>query len=161
MGICKDKVVAIDYKLTGEQGQVLDTSEGRQPLSYIHGAGNLIPGLEQALEGKESGDKLNVSLPPEQAYGDRDEKLVQAVPRSAFEGAPELKPGMQFQANTNLGPRLLTIVDVAPEQITVDANHPLAGMPLNFDVTIRDVREATNEEISHGHVHGPGGHHHH
>lgn len=159
MPIAKDKVVSIDYKLTGEQGQVLDSSEGRQPLSYIHGAGHLIPGLEQALEGKQSGDKVNVSVPPERGYGNRDEKLVQAVPRSAFEGAPELKPGMQVQANTNLGPRLLTIVDVAPEQITIDANHPLAGKTLNFDVQVVGVRDATPDELSHGHVHAPGAEH--
>ncbi len=159
MPIARDKVVSLDYKLTGDQGQVLDSSEGRQPLAYIHGAGHLIPGLEQALEGKDSGDKVNVSVPPEKGYGNRDEKLVQAVPRSAFQGAPELKPGMQFQANTNLGPRLLTIVDIAPEQITIDANHPLAGKTLNFDVQVVDVRDATPDELLHGHVHTAGADH--
>ncbi|HEX8523653.1 MAG TPA: peptidylprolyl isomerase [Tepidisphaeraceae bacterium] len=160
MNVAKDKIVSIDYTLTGDGGQVLDSSSGRAPLAYLHGAGNIIPGLEQALEGKNSGDQLNVSIPPEQGYGTRDENLVQAVPRTAFQGAPELKAGMQFQANTNMGPRLLTIVDVRPDQVMVDANHPLAGQTLNFDVKVVEVRDATAEELSHGHPHGPGGHQH-
>ena len=157
MTIAKDKVVSIDYTLKGNQGQVLDTSQGRQPLEYLHGAGNIIPGLEQALEGKNAGEELNVTIQPDQAYGTRDERLVQQVPRTNFQGAPNLQPGMQFQANTNMGPRLLTIVDVNPEQVTVDANHPLAGETLNFDVKVVDVRDATNEELQHGHAHGAGG----
>jgi FKBP-type peptidyl-prolyl cis-trans isomerase SlyD len=160
MAVAKDKVVSIDYTLKSDEGQVLDTSSGKPPLAYLHGAGNIIPGLEEALEGKAAGDQLNVQIPPERAYGSRDEKLVQAVPRTAFEGAPELQRGMQFQANTNMGPRLLTIVEVAPDKITVDANHPLAGVTLNFDVKVVDVRDATAEELSHGHPHGVGGHQH-
>ena len=160
MAIEKDKVVSIDYTLTGENGQVLDSSEGREPLAYLHGAGNIIPGLEQALEGKNEGDQLNVSIPPDQAYGTRDERMVQPVPRAAFRGVNDIRPGMQFQANTNAGPRLITVVDVAGDQVTIDANHPLAGATLNFDVTIRNVRDATEQEKSHGHVHGPGGHQH-
>jgi FKBP-type peptidyl-prolyl cis-trans isomerase SlyD len=160
MAVAKDKIVSIDYTLTSDLGQVLDTSTGKEPLAYLHGAGNIIPGLEEALEGKAEGEQLNVQIPPERAYGQRDEKLVQAVPKTAFEGAPDLKTGMQFQANTNMGPRLLTIVDVAPEQVTVDANHPLAGVTLNFDVKVVDVRDATAEELSHGHPHGPGGQQH-
>jgi FKBP-type peptidyl-prolyl cis-trans isomerase SlyD len=157
MAIEKDKIVSIDYTLKGNQGQVLDSSQGRQPLEYLHGAGNIIPGLEQALEGKDAGEEVNVTIQPEQAYGTRDERLVQQVPRSAFQGAPNLQPGMQFQANTNMGPRLLTILDVNPEQVTVDANHPLAGETLNFDVKVVGVRDATAEELSHGHAHGVGG----
>jgi FKBP-type peptidyl-prolyl cis-trans isomerase SlyD len=160
MSIAKDKVVSIDYTLTGQEGQVLDSSNGREPLAYLHGAGNIIPGLEQALEGKEPGDQLNVMVPPEQAYGPRDERLIQAVPRTSFQGAPNLEAGMQFQANTNMGPRLLTIVDVQPEQVTVDANHPLAGETLNFDVKVVEIRDATTEELTHGHPHGAGGHQH-
>ena len=160
MAIEKDKVVSIDYTLTGENGQVLDSSQGREPLAYLHGAGNIIPGLEQALEGKNEGDQLNVSIPPDQAYGTRDERMVQPVPRAAFQGVNDIRPGMQFQANTNAGPRLITVVDVAGDQVTIDANHPLAGATLNFDVTIRNVRDATEQEKSHGHVHGPGGHQH-
>src|SRR5688572_1549777 len=160
MAIEKDKVVSIDYTLTGEDGQVLDSSQGREPLAYLHGAGNIIPGLENALEGKAPGDELNVMVPPDQAYGPRDERMVQPVPRTAFQGVADIQPGMQFQANTNAGPRLITVVDVAADQVTIDANHPLAGATLNFDVKVVNVRDATNEEKSHGHVHGPGGHQH-
>jgi FKBP-type peptidyl-prolyl cis-trans isomerase SlyD len=139
---------------------VLDSSQGREPLAYLHGAGNIIPGLESALEGKNEGDQLNVQIPPDQAYGQRDERMVQPVPRTAFQGVADIQPGMQFQANTNAGPRLITVVGVEGDQVTVDANHPLAGATLNFDVTIRNVRDATSEEKSHGHVHGAGGHQH-
>ena len=160
MEIAKDRIVTIDYTLTGETGQVLDTSEGREPLSYLHGAGNIIPGLENALEGKAAGEQVKVSVPPDQGYGPRDETLVQAVPRNAFAGVPNVAPGMQFQANTNSGPRIITIRDVRDDQVTIDANHPLAGATLNFDVSVKDVREASPEELAHGHVHGPGGHNH-
>ena len=160
MAIEKDKVVSIDYTLTGDNGKVLDSSQGREPLAYLHGAGNIIPGLESALEGKNEGDQLNVQIPPDQAYGQRDERMVQPVPRTAFQGVADIQPGMQFQANTNAGPRLITVVGVEGDQVTVDANHPLAGATLNFDVTIRNVRDATSEEKSHGHVHGAGGHQH-
>ena len=160
MNIAKDKVVSIDYTLTDSGGQVLDSSQGKEPLNYLHGAGNIIPGLEGALEGKAEGEKVNVQVPPEQAYGPRDERMVQAVPRSAFQGAPDIQPGMQFQAQTNAGARLITVVGVQGDQVTIDANHPLAGQTLNFDVNVRGVRDATAEELSHGHVHGPGGHQH-
>jgi FKBP-type peptidyl-prolyl cis-trans isomerase SlyD len=160
MNISKDKVVSIDYTLTGTDGQVLDTSQGREPLNYLHGAGNIIPGLESALEGKNQGDQVNVSIPPDQAYGQRDEKMVQAVPRTSFQGVADIKPGMQFQANTNAGPRVITVVGVEGDNVTIDANHPLAGATLNFDVKIVGVRDASAEELSHGHVHGPGGHQH-
>ena len=160
MQIGKDKIVQIDYTLTGKDGQLLDSSKGGQPFAYLHGAGNIIPGLENALEGKSSGDQLNVSISPDQAYGHRSDQMVQKVPRSAFSGVADLKPGMRFQANTPDGARLLTVVAVEGEEVTIDANHPLAGETLNFDVTIVDVREATQEELSHGHAHGAGGAHH-
>jgi FKBP-type peptidyl-prolyl cis-trans isomerase SlyD len=160
MAITKDKVVSIDYTLTGENGQVLDSSKGKEPLAYLHGANNIIPGLESALEGKAAGDQLNVSIPPEQAYGTRDERMVQAVPRTAFQGVADIQPGMQFQAQTQQGARLITVVGVQGDQVTIDANHPLAGATLNFDVKVVDVRDATEQEKSHGHVHGPGGHQH-
>ena len=160
MAISKDKVVSIDYTLTGDNGQVLDSSQGREPLAYLHGAGNIIPGLETALEGKNEGDQLNVSIPPEQAYGTRDERMVQAVPRTAFQGVADIQPGMQFQAQTQQGARLITVVGVEGDQVTIDANHPLAGATLNFDVKVVTVRDATEQEKSHGHVHGPGGHQH-
>ena len=160
MTITKDKVVSIDYTLTGEGGAVLDTSRGRGPLAYLHGAGNIIPGLEGALEGRSQGDQLTVSIPPESGYGPKDPKLVQRVPRTAFAAVTDIRPGMQFQAQTPQGTRVITVVDVADDNVTVDANHPLAGATLNFDVTIVGVRDATAEELSHGHVHGPGGHAH-
>jgi FKBP-type peptidyl-prolyl cis-trans isomerase SlyD len=160
MEIAKDKVVSIDYTLTGTQGEVLDTSQGRGPLNYLHGNQNIIPGLENALEGKSQGDQINVTIPPAQAYGDVDPKMVQVVPRSAFQGAPSIAPGMQFQGQTNAGPRIITVKNVDGDNITIDANHPLAGQTLNFDVKVVDVRDATPEEISHGHVHGAGGHQH-
>jgi FKBP-type peptidyl-prolyl cis-trans isomerase SlyD len=160
MNISKDKVVSIDYTLTDNGGQVLDSSQGKEPLNYLHGAGNIIPGLESALEGKVQGEKVNVQVPPEQAYGPRDERMVQAVPRSAFQGAENIQPGMQFQAQTNAGARIITVVGVQGDQVTIDANHPLAGQTLNFDVDVRGVRDATPEELSHGHVHGPDGHQH-
>ena len=156
----KDKVVGIDYTLTGEDGNVIDTSQGREPLAYLHGAGNIIPGLESALEGKSEGEQVKVTIPPEQAYGAKDERLVQQVPRTAFQGVAEIKPGMQFQANTQQGPRVISVVAVEGDQVTIDANHPLAGATLNFDVTVRTIREATAEEKTHGHAHGAGGHHH-
>jgi FKBP-type peptidyl-prolyl cis-trans isomerase SlyD len=160
MEVAKDKVVSIDYTLTGTEGNVLDTSQGRGPLAYLHGNNNIIPGLENALQGKSQGDQVNVTIAPAQAYGEIDPRMVQIVPRSAFQGAPTINPGMQFQGNTQAGPRVITVTKVEGDNITIDANHPLAGQTLNFDVKIVDVRDATAEELSHGHVHGAGGHQH-
>lgn len=156
MQITKNTVAAIHYTLRDNEGTVIDSSEGRDPLNYLHGAGNLIPGMEEGLEGKSAGEKLNLQIEPEKGYGEKDENLIQTVPRSAF-GEQEVKPGMRF--STNQG-GVVTVTDVGQESITVDGNHPLAGVPLNFDVEIVEVRSATEEEISHGHVHGAGGHQH-
>jgi FKBP-type peptidyl-prolyl cis-trans isomerase SlyD len=161
MQIAKHSVVTIDYTLTSPDGKVLDTSSGKQPLTYLHGVGGIIPGLEAALEGKTAGDSVNAVISPEQAYGNKDPQMVQAVPRAAFKGVADIQPGMQFQAQSPQGPRVVTVVSANDNEVTVDANHPLAGMQLTFDVTVKDVRAATADEISHGHVHGPGGHHHH
>lgn len=161
MLIGSEKVVLIHYTLTDDSGQVLDSSSGRDPLAYLHGKGNIIPGLEKALEGKQAGDKLNVAVQPAEGYGERDERLVQDVPREAFENVDEVNPGMQFQAQNEQGQaRIVTVTKVADELITIDANHPLAGAHLNFDVEVTEVREPTAEELEHGHVHGPGGHNH-
>jgi FKBP-type peptidyl-prolyl cis-trans isomerase SlyD len=161
MQISKDKVVTIDYTLTNPQGQVLDTSTGREPLVYMQGVGNLIPGLERELEGKQAGDQVNVTIQPGDGYGERDERMVQAVPRTAFQGVQDIKPGMQFQAQAPNGQRMVVrVVEVSDSEVKIDANHPLAGVPLTFDVTIREVRESTQDEKDHGHVHGAGGHHH-
>lgn len=161
MQIAKHKVVSIHYTLTNNAGDVLDSSEGQSPLMYLHGMGNIVPGLEGALEGKTQGDTLNVSIPPAEAYGDRIDGLSQTVPREAFSGAGELAVGMQFRAaSEDQREVLFTIVDIDGDQVTIDANHPLAGETLNFDVEVMGVREATAEEVDHGHVHGEGGHHH-
>ena len=156
MKIGKHKVAAIHYTLRDNTGTVLDTSDGRDPLYYIQGIGNLILGMEEGLEGKSKGDKIQIKVSPEKGYGVNDPGLVQKVPISAF-GGQEVKAGMRF--NTNQG-EVVTVTEVSTESVTVDGNHPLAGVELNFDVEIMDVREATADEISHGHVHGPGGHHH-
>jgi FKBP-type peptidyl-prolyl cis-trans isomerase SlyD len=156
MQISKNKVAAIHYTLRDNEGTIIDSSEGRDPLQYLHGAGNLIAGMEEGLEGRAKGEKLNLTIDPEKGYGEKDETLIQKVPRSAF-GDQEVKPGMRF--STNQG-GVVTVTDVNLDSITVDGNHPLAGVPLNFAVEIVEVRQATDEEITHGHVHGPGGHHH-
>lgn len=160
MQIGGNKVVTIDYTLTDHEGTVIDTSKGEEPMSYIQGIGNLIPGLESALEGKSAGDTLQVSVAPEEGYGLRDEALMQVMPMEAFEGVGEVEVGMQFRARTAEGTQILTVVEVDGDNVTVDGNHPLAGLTLNFDVAVRDVRDATDEELSHGHAHGPEGHEH-
>jgi FKBP-type peptidyl-prolyl cis-trans isomerase SlyD len=156
MQISKNKVAGIHYTLKNNQGEVLDSSDGREPLYYLHGAGNLIIGMEEGLEGKNTGDKFILKISPDKGYGQLDPDMIQKVPRSAF-GAQEVRPGMKF--STNQG-GVVTVTEVGLENITVDANHPLAGVELNFEVEIMEVRKATSEEITHGHVHGPGGHHH-
>lgn len=156
MQISKEKVVSIHYTLRDNSGNVLDSSEGSNPLLYIQGIGNLIPGMEEGLEGKVKGDKLDIKVSPEKGYGVRDERLIQKVPRTAF-GGQEVKTGMQFQTDRS---QVVTVTEVGLESITVDGNHPLAGVELNFAVEVMDVRNATSDELSHGHVHGPGGHHH-
>jgi FKBP-type peptidyl-prolyl cis-trans isomerase SlyD len=160
MNIAANCVAYIHYTLTDPQGAVIDSSAGGEPLAYLHGAGNIIPGLEKALEGKQPGDKLTVTVAPEQGYGVRDEALVQQVPRRAFQGVGELKPGMRFHAQSERGPMQVTVTQVKGDMVTVDGNHDLAGQTLKFDVEVAKVREATSEELMHGHVHGEGGHHH-
>lgn len=156
MQITKNKVAGIHYTLRDNSGTVIDTSDGREPLYYLHGAGNLIIGMEEGLEGKSKGDKFQLTISPAKGYGEKDPAMTQKVPRSAF-GGQEVKKGMKF--STDRGD-VVTVTDVGLDSITVDANHPLAGVELNFAVEIMEVRNATEEEISHGHVHGPGGHHH-
>ncbi len=158
MRIAKNTVVAIDYKLTNDDGELLDTSEGNEPLSYLHGVGEIIPGLERELDGKEVGDRLQVAVAAEEGYGQRDEQLKQKVERDQFEDVDELEVGMQFQVESDGDPEVVTVVQIADDIITVDGNHPFAGVKLNFDVTVREVREATEEELDHGHAHGPDGH---
>lgn len=160
MKVADNKVVVIDYTLTDNSGTVIDSSEGAGPLAYLHGAGNIIPGLEDALMGKEAGDKVQASIEPANAYGERHEALKQDVPADLFSGVDNVEVGMQFQSETEQGPVLVTVIAINNDTITVDGNHPLAGVHLNFDVEIREVREPSAEELEHGHVHGEGGHHH-
>jgi FKBP-type peptidyl-prolyl cis-trans isomerase SlyD len=158
--IAKDKVVEINYTLKDNDENILDTSEGREPLAYIHGNGNLIPGLENALEGQETGNKIHAKIKPEDAYGVRDENLVETVSLKQFENAGDVKEGVQFQIQTAEGIRIATVTNVSGDDVSIDMNHPLADVELNFDVEIMSVRDASAEELEHGHVHGAGGHHH-
>lgn len=160
MQIEKHTVVAIDYTLKDDEGTVIDSSDGREPLAYLHGVGSIIPGLEKELEGKSVGDALEVSIPPAEGYGERKEELLQEVDRAQFGDVEDLAPGMQFQVNAETGPLVVTVTDVNEKVVTIDGNHPLAGVNLNFAVTVKEVREATDEEKEHGHAHGEGGHQH-
>lgn len=148
-------VVSMHYKLTDTSGNLLDSSEGGEPLTYLHGAGNIIPGLESALTGKVAGDNVQATVAPEEAYGESRPEMIQVVPRTAFQGVEEIEPGMSFQAQGQDGEvQRITVTAVDGDNVTVDGNHPLAGVELNFDVEVVTVREATEEELSHGHVHG-------
>jgi FKBP-type peptidyl-prolyl cis-trans isomerase SlyD len=160
MQITKDKVALIDYTLKNDAGEVLDTSVGGDPLAYLHGADNIIPGLETALEGKSAGEAIAVSVPPEEGYGVRDESLRQQVAREQFESVEDLEVGMQFRVPSDEGDDvIIRVEEIGEDTVTVDGNHELAGMTLHFAVTVREVRDATDEEKAHGHVHGLGGHH--
>jgi FKBP-type peptidyl-prolyl cis-trans isomerase SlyD len=160
MQIEKHAVVTLAYTLKDANDRIIDQSDDGS-FCYLHGASNIIPGLENALTGKAAGDELTVSVPPEEGYGVRDAGKTQAVPREMFPVEEEIVPGMQFHAQGPDGHQLVvTVVKVEDDRVTVDGNHPLAGVQLNFDVKVLEVREATGEEITHGHVHGPDGHHH-
>ncbi len=158
MSITKDSAVFFHYTLTDNEGNTLDKTPEGQPLAYLHGHANIIPGLESQLEGKAAGDKFVAVVEAADAYGEYQEQAVQEVPREHFQGVDNIEAGMQFQTQAESGqPMLVTVKKVTDEVVTVDANHPLAGKQLNFDVEIAEVRPATEEEISHGHVHGEGG----
>jgi len=159
MTITQNKVALIDYTLKNGDGEVLDSSEGQEPLAYLHGAENLVPGLEQALEGKTTGDTLSVVVTPEEGYGVRNEELIGSVPREMFEADMPIEAGMTFQAETDQGIQVVRVVSLTDEEVMVDSNHPLAGETLHFDVTVTEVRDATAEELEHGHVHSEGCHH--
>lgn len=158
MRIAKSAVARIDYTLTNPAGQVIDSSSGQEPLPYLHGYSNIVPGLEAALDGKSAGDTVHVEVTPEQGYGVVNPELIQDVDRERFPREAKIAPGMQFQANTPVGPRMVTVENVTPQSVRINANHPLAGQTLVFDVKIIDVRPATPEELQHGHTHGPDGH---
>ena len=160
MEIAADRVVLIQYTLKDDDGAVIDSSAGAEPLAYIQGHGNLVSGLEKALEGKQEGDSLAVAVAPVDGYGKYDAALIQRVPKRSMQGSGEIKKGMQFQARTDDGMRLFTVTALVGDMVTLDGNHPLADKTLHFDVQVVSVRDATAEELEHGHVHGAGGHHH-
>ena len=161
MVVSQDKVVLIHYTLTDDAGNVIDSSAGGEPLAYLHGKGNIVAGLEKALDGHGPGDKVQVRVAAAEGYGVRDPALVRRVPRRSFGSIGDIRPGMQFQAQLERNlTRVVTVTAVKGDMVTVDGNHPLAGQDLNFAVEISEIRDATAEELSHGHVHGAGGHHH-
>lgn len=160
MQIEENTVAYIEYELTNDEGEVMDSSKGRAPLGYVHGTGSLIPGLEAELAGKGPGDAFRVRVPCEQAYGERTEAMVQTVGRDQLPREVDVEVGMRFHAESQAGMHIVTVVGVEDDVVTLDANHPMAGIDLNFDVKVVDVRAATDDEIEHGHVHGPGGHEH-
>jgi len=159
MKIQKDRVAYFHYTLRDQANEMLDSSQGEDPLGYIHGHENLIPGLEQALEGKQAGDTFQVTVEPDDAYGQRDEGLVETIEREQFEGVDEIEVGMRFRTESDDGDQIVTVTDINDEIITIDANHPLAAEKLTFEVEVTEVREATDAERQHGHVHD-GDHHH-
>ena len=159
MQIADNTAVSIHYTLTNDQGEVLDTSDGGDALVYLHGSGNIISGLEAALLGKKVGDKFNVRIEPEDAYGVISEDMVQVISKDMFEGVYHIEVGMQFHADVSHGPGIVTVVNIDGDNVTIDGNHPLAGEALTFDVEIVEVRAATKEELDHGHIHGAGCHH--
>jgi len=160
MAIAQNDVVTIHYTLRDDAEKVIDSSASGEPLAYLHGHGNLIPGLERELLGKNVGDRLKVRIAPAEGYGEYDKALVQQVPRRALKGIANLTVGMRLQAGSDHGHHTVTVTRIAGDMVTLDGNHPLAGQNLNFEVEITAIRAATEEELAHGHVHGDGGHHH-
>lgn len=160
MHITDGKVVHIHYTLTNDAGEILDTSSGQEPLIYLQGAGNIIPGLENALEGKTVGDTLTVVVPPEQGYGVRNDELVDTASLSQFPNPEQVEVGVSFRVQMGDMMYIATVTDIDGDTVTFDMNHPLAGVTLNFDVAVVDVKDATPEELAHGHVHAHGGHAH-
>jgi len=161
MKVGKDKVVLMHYTLKNDAGDVIDSSDGGDPLPFLQGHGNIIPGLESALEGSKVGDKLDVSIKPEEGYGERMKDAIQEIPSSALQGVDEVKVGMQLQSQDKDGNAfLVSVTKIEDDKITVDGNHPLAGQTLHFSVSIESIRKAEDEELSHGHVHADGQHNH-
>lgn len=159
MQIAQHSVVTMTYTLTDDQGAIIDQADAAQPFVYLHGADNIIPGLEKHLTGKQASDSLTVTVPPAEAYGEYDERMTQQVPRAMFQGIPDeqIVAGAEFHAQTAAGNQVIRIAAADDNSVTIDANHPLAGVTLTFAINIMDVRVATEEEIAHGHVHAHGG----
>ena len=160
MQIAQNSVAAFHYTLTDDKGQVIDSSQGREPLTYLHGSGQIVPGLEKQMEGRQAGDKFDAHVAPEEGYGVHHAELMQEVPKSAFQGVEDIQPGMQFQGRGPQGEINVTVSRVEGDTVFIDGNHPLAGQTLHFAIEVTDVRAASEEELAHGHVHGAGGHHH-
>lgn len=160
MQIADNKIVLIHYTLSNLDDEVMDSSAGGEPLAYLHGKGNIVPGLEKELLGKIVGDKVKVEVSPEEGYGELNEELIQEVERAAFEGIEAIEVGMRFMAQTAWGQQPVVVIAVTEETVIVDGNHPLADQSLKFDVEVIEVRDASEEELEHGHAHGEGGHHH-
>ncbi|MBC7531564.1 MAG: peptidylprolyl isomerase [Oligoflexus sp.] len=160
MTVSQNLVVTMNYSVKDEDGKIIDSSEGHEPLSFIQGTGSIIPGLEREILGKRKGDKFTIRVLPEDGYGPVDPSLVEIVPRAQFAGVKNLAVGMQLQAQTDDDTMVVTVVSLSEDEVTVDENHPLAGKTLDFELELLDVRDATAEELQHGHVHGIGGHHH-
>ncbi|MDG2364109.1 MAG: FKBP-type peptidyl-prolyl cis-trans isomerase [Methylococcaceae bacterium] len=156
MKITENSVVSILYKLSNDAGTILDQSTEDNPLIYLHGQGNIVIGLENALTGKTIGDTLDVTVTPDEGYGNREDYMVETVNRSMFEGLDEISIGKQFHAEGNTGPVVVTVTKIEGDEITIDGNHPLAGENLNFAIEVIAIREATEDELTHGHIHGPG-----
>ena len=160
MQLTKDKVGTVNYTLKDKDGEVIDETQDGS-FAYLHGARNIIPGLENELEGKETGYKNSIVIEPKDAYGERSLEKIQRVPLSMFPDDAEIAEGMQFEAQSDDGvPMIVTVTAIDAGEVVVDGNHPLAGIQLYFDIEVIDVRDASQEELEHGHVHGPGGHHH-
>jgi FKBP-type peptidyl-prolyl cis-trans isomerase SlyD len=159
MQVADNMAVSIHYTLTNDDNEVIDSSVGDEALVYLHGAGNIISGLEKALYGKAVGDRFNVRIEAADAYGEVMADRVQAIPRAMFEGIDTVEVGMQFHADVSDGPGVVTVVAVEGDTVTIDGNHPLAGMALSFAVEVVEVRPASAEELAHGHIHGAGCHH--
>ncbi len=156
MDIEKNRVVSINYVLTDDDGITLDSTQDQAPMAYLHGANNILPGLEEALEGKTVKSRIRTKVSPKDGYGKYNEELVQSIPLSSFPNADQIKVGVQFELDTPQGPQIATITKVENDEFTLDMNHPLAGITLHFDVEVVDVREATAEEIEKGHLHSEG-----
>ena len=156
MTIEDKKVVTIEFTVKNADTQeVIESSVGGEPLVYLHGFNNLVPGLESALAGKKVGDKYEVNVSAEEGYGVRDEALVQEVPKAAFEGIDKVDVGMEFTADGPSGPVVVEVTKVVDDMVTIDSNHPLAGIPLAFSGEIQKIRDANEDELEHGHIHGP------
>lgn len=159
MKIADKLAVTIHYTLTNDAGKQLDSSRNEKPMEYLHGSGQIVSGLEKALAGKEVGDKFIVTIPPVEAYGEKRDDMVQEVPMTMFEGVDKVEVGMQFNADASHGVNVVKVSKVDGDKVTIDGNHPMAGEALTFDVEVMDLRPATEDELSHKHVHGEGCNH--